>query len=336
MPEAVSVVITCYNLQRYIRDAVQSVLAQDYPGEVQIVVVDDCSTDDSRAILATLPGIELVRQRENGGVMAAMIAGLRAARHDVVFFLDGDDLWHPQKLSCCMECFDDKTRFCTHDLWYMDSDGKDLPRCSRVAQVLSAARRADRDALIARGILDHLDYVWLGSAFGVRRSLGDTAGFIAFCEARDYLRSCYQDWPLAVWVALQPGGRMAYADRKLFGYRLHDSNYSGSAQTIEKLRRNLQKSRDTFRLIEEMVVENGGTAAQIRTYRHVRMRYELLLACAQGSRPRLLGVLLRNAAAIRPDRDGLKLLTRVGLALLVGAEGAHRVIERQKADPVAP
>jgi len=50
MSEPVSVVVTCYNLESLIGEAIRSVREQDYKGEIQIVVVDDCSTDSSRAV----------------------------------------------------------------------------------------------------------------------------------------------------------------------------------------------------------------------------------------------------------------------------------------------
>lgn len=330
MAESVTVVITCYNLQLYIQEAVSSVLAQDYPGEVQIVVVDDCSTDESRNILRGIVGIDLILQDKNSGVMTAMISGLRAASYDVVYFLDGDDVWHPQKLSFCMAQFGKDTKLCTHDLWYMDAESNKLGRSSHVGNVLSVAAPNLRNALIARCILNHLDYVWLGSAFGVRRSLGMVAEFIAFCEARNYIQTCYQDWPLAVWVALQKHGSMSYVDQKLFGYRLHDSNYSGSTQTLQRLQRNRRKALDTIRLIEEMMVEKSAEQEHIVSTQRVRMRYALLLASTEGSRRELLVAFFRNFSAVQLSFIGLKTIIKVGLTLFIGPVKAHYIIEHYK------
>ncbi len=330
MTEPVSVVITCYNLEQYIQAAVQSVLSQDYPGEVQVIVVDDSSTDRSRDILETFSGIDLVSREKNGGVMNAMIAGLRAATHDVVFFLDGDDLWHPSKLSRCIEAFDCETKLCTHDLWYMDAKANAFSKVSRVSEVLSPAPAVQHDALISRCILNHLDYVWLGSAFGIRRSIAGVSEFISFCEDRGNLNWCYQDWPLAVWVALMARGKMAYVDEKLFGYRLHDSNYSGSAQTLEKLRRNLGKALETMRLIEEIMTYHGAPGLNQKSAQRVRMSYELLLAATRDARFSLLGTMLRNGAAIERNRDGFKVLVKAGLSLCLGARRSHGIFENFK------
>lgn len=222
------------------------------------------------------------------------------------------------------------TKLCTHDLWYMDSTGQPFARQSRVAEVLGRAEPSDRGALIEKGILEHGDYVWLGSAFGVSRSRGAIDAFIAFCEQKDYLDTCYQDWPLAVWVALQPGGTYAFSQRKLFGYRLHGKNYSGASQTHEKLRRNLTKSRDTLRLIEEIIIAKHGDVATLRHNRKVRLNYELLLSTTRPGRKQLVMSLFRSLHIFRADYKSAKLVLRVVLALLLGPVRAHSAIERLK------
>lgn len=330
MPEPVSVIITCYNLQHYIAEAVRSVQEQDYAGEIQIIVVDDNSSDRSREILDTIDGIEIVRRAQNGGVMQAMISGLRMARHDMIFFLDGDDVWHREKLTRCMENVAANTKFCTHDLWYMDNAGRALLRQSRVLEVLGRAEQRARSGLIEKCLLEHDDYVWLGSAFGVSRSRGAIDAFIAFCEQRDYLDTCYQDWPLAIWIALEPGGDFVFSNRKLFGYRLHGENYSGASQTLDKFRRNLTKSRDTMRLIEAVVIAKNGSAATARHYRQVRVHYELLLSTTIANRKHLAILLLQSVPQLSADVRSIKVALRIGLALLLGPKRAHSVIERFK------
>jgi glycosyltransferase involved in cell wall biosynthesis len=330
MADSVSVVITCYNLERYIGDAISSVRKQDYAGQIQIIVVDDRSTDRSRDILRNAAGIDTVMRNENGGVMRAMISGIREAQHDMVFFLDGDDIWHREKLTRCMAHVTPHTKLSTHDLWYIDSNGQTIVKENRVTEVLGQTEPTRRSASIEKCLLEHDDYVWLGSAFGVSRSRGAVDAFIVFCEKRNYLDTCYQDWPLAVWVALETGGEIAFAKQKLFGYRLHAENYSGASQTLRKLRRNLTKSRDTIRLIEEIIGEKRGSAAVAQTYRQVRMRYDLRLASTLPGRRRLVGHLLRAALKIPTDRESIKVILRVILVLLFGPERAHELVERLK------
>ena len=94
----VSVIIPTCNRGWIVGEAVDSVLAQDYP-HCELIVVDDGSTDDSEAILnAYGDRIRLLRQ-SNRGVSAARNAGIRSAAGELIAFLDSDDLWLPSKLS---------------------------------------------------------------------------------------------------------------------------------------------------------------------------------------------------------------------------------------------
>jgi glycosyltransferase involved in cell wall biosynthesis len=94
---AVSVVIPAYNVAWCVRKAIDSALAQSW-SDREIVVVDDGSTDDTTAVLASYgDAIRVVVQR-NGGMSNARNAGIRAARGEFIAFLDADDWWLPAKL----------------------------------------------------------------------------------------------------------------------------------------------------------------------------------------------------------------------------------------------
>jgi glycosyltransferase involved in cell wall biosynthesis len=96
LQDSITVVITAYNSQRHLAEAIESVLRQSL-APAQIVVVDDGSTDGTAEIALSFPAVELIRQ-ENSGPGAARNAGVRAARHPWLALLDSDDLWHPDKL----------------------------------------------------------------------------------------------------------------------------------------------------------------------------------------------------------------------------------------------
>ena len=95
--ETVSVIVTVYNLESYLEETLRSVMAQTYPA-LEIICVDDGSTDGSPAILSQLAAeddrIRVITQA-NAGVGEARNAGLAAATGTYVMILDGDDVFEP-------------------------------------------------------------------------------------------------------------------------------------------------------------------------------------------------------------------------------------------------
>jgi len=103
-PPLVSVVIPTYNRAASVVEAIDSTLAQTYPA-MEIIVVDDGSTDDTREVVPRrYPQVRYFHQ-ENGGVATARNFGIREARGEFVAFLDSDDLWLPGKTEKQVACF---------------------------------------------------------------------------------------------------------------------------------------------------------------------------------------------------------------------------------------
>ena len=92
-----SVVIDNYDYGRFLGAAIESALAQTY-SNVEVVVVDDGSTDDSREVLASFGNAVVPVLKPNGGQASAVNAGFLACSGDLVVFLDADDLLHPDAL----------------------------------------------------------------------------------------------------------------------------------------------------------------------------------------------------------------------------------------------
>jgi len=98
MGELVSIIIPAFNVSRFISTAVQSALDQTYKN-IEIIVVDDCSRDDTVAKLAGFRDkIRLLQHVENQGAAEARNTGVRQSRGNLIAFLDGDDQWAPEKL----------------------------------------------------------------------------------------------------------------------------------------------------------------------------------------------------------------------------------------------
>ena len=100
----VTVVIPAYNVRAHIAEAIDSVLAQDY-APVEIIVVDDGSTDDTAELVASrFPEVTLIR-KANGGAATARNTGIREAQGEFIAFLDADDIWISGKLRAQVDYF---------------------------------------------------------------------------------------------------------------------------------------------------------------------------------------------------------------------------------------
>ena len=100
MPKVfVSVLIDTYNHERFIEEAIRSVLSQDFPAaEREILVVDDGSVDRTPEILRRFGSEIRVLRKANGGQASAFNTGIPECRGEIIAFLDGDDWWAPGKL----------------------------------------------------------------------------------------------------------------------------------------------------------------------------------------------------------------------------------------------
>ena len=102
-PPLISVVIPVFNSERFVIECVNSVLTRNTQ-DLEVIIVDDCSTDSSMKVLATLddPRLRIVSFPENRGVSAARNFGLETARGKYVYFLDSDDWIDPDYLEAML------------------------------------------------------------------------------------------------------------------------------------------------------------------------------------------------------------------------------------------
>lgn len=125
----VSVIVTAYNLARYLPAALDSALAQEDPGgPVQIIVVDDGSTDETPSVLAAYADrVEVIRQ-PNGGLVKAVDTGLGAVRGEYIALLDADDEWPSDRLRRHVALLDSRPEVgLVHgDMEVIDAEGRTL------------------------------------------------------------------------------------------------------------------------------------------------------------------------------------------------------------------
>lgn len=102
----VSIIINNYNYGRFLGDAIDSALGQSYPC-IEIVVVDDGSTDNSRAIVNKYGNQVVSVFKQNGGQASAFNTGFANCRGEIVCFLDSDDIFAPGKVAHVVQIFTD-------------------------------------------------------------------------------------------------------------------------------------------------------------------------------------------------------------------------------------
>lgn len=117
----VSVIIPAYNAAQFLADTLQSVRSQSYD-DYEIIVIDDGSTDDTRAVVESFPGIRYHYQ-SNRGPAAARNAGLRLAQGEYLAFLDADDLWRPEMLQSCISILEEHPEIGAVQVKWLPIDG---------------------------------------------------------------------------------------------------------------------------------------------------------------------------------------------------------------------
>jgi len=125
----VSVLIDTYNHEKFIEQAILSVLEQDFsPSDCEIFVVDDGSTDRTPEIIRKFAPRVTHLPKKNGGQGSAFNFGVPKCRGEIVAFLDADDWWEKGKLSAVIAAFErnGETGAIGHGLYEVDEDGKRL------------------------------------------------------------------------------------------------------------------------------------------------------------------------------------------------------------------
>ena len=125
----VGVIVTVYNLELYVKEALMSAVNQSLKPD-RIIVIDDGSTDNSRKVIQDFrANFELVTNPVNQGVLPSVITGIKMLDTDVVALLDGDDVWEPNKLFDVMDTFnkDDSIMMVLHNFKRINSINNEQP-----------------------------------------------------------------------------------------------------------------------------------------------------------------------------------------------------------------
>ena len=208
----VSSVICCYNNSEFVGDAIKSIQKQSYPVE-EIIVVDDCSTDNSRDIIDGFAKDDnrikvIYREVNSGGVPEPRNNGIAAARNPIVSLLDADDFYYKEKIERAVKVFEEHPEV---SVVYSDYDVWDIRTNSR--------RREFKHPYDTR-VLWQASIVSTNSV--VRKEIFERAGYfnndIKFAED-------YEMWLRAARMTM-----FYHVAEPLFCYRLHGKNITLTKQ----------------------------------------------------------------------------------------------------------
>jgi len=144
MEDLVSIIMPSYNTARYISDSIKSVQAQTHTNW-ELLIVDDCSTDDSVAVIRSFadPRIILLQNEKNSGAAISRNYALREARGKWIAFLDSDDTWSPEKLEKQIGFMKDNGYAFTFTDYRICLDGQWLPYICTGPVVVNKRRMYD-------------------------------------------------------------------------------------------------------------------------------------------------------------------------------------------------
>jgi glycosyltransferase involved in cell wall biosynthesis len=298
----ISFVIPSYNYGRFVGEAVDSVLLQTYP-KVEIIVVDDGSTDDTRERLAPYGDRIRYIYQENKGLPGARNTGIRAASGELVALLDADDLVHRQLLEVLSAALirDRLDGICPRMVKELADLQRPLPKTPRVINV-DVEDLLGSTPLTSSGML-----LRKSSALAV----GGFDENLRSAEDRD------------MWLRMAARYRIAVMDCEAFYYRLHP------AQMNRKTERMLTAFQ---RVLDRFFAEHAGYEG-LRPVGYAFMHFGATIGfLEEGDRRQALSHLLeslRHLPFAGKDRGPLSSLVRIKLlARLLMGERVFRMLAR--------
>lgn len=205
----ISVVIPCYNGEKYIEEAIRSVLEQSY-ADIEVIVVDDGSTDRSAEIVQNIsdPRMRYVYQ-EHQGVCAARNKGISLARGEYIAFLDSDDVWEKEKLERQLGLTEEFDVVYT-DYVIINKDSRVIPHNMIVDR--TSGRIPLKTQLLAGNVV-------LGSCSSVllKKEVIDAVG--GFDESLN--EAMGEEWDL--WARISRKYKFGYVDEPLVRIRVHEN-----------------------------------------------------------------------------------------------------------------
>ena len=163
MSDLVSIIVPVYNVENFIGQTMDCVLAQTYRSW-ELLLVEDCSTDSTAALIRQYmertgdPRIRLISQASNGGAARARDRGLMEAKGRFVSYLDADDLWEPEKLEKELAFMKEKdAAFAFTGYEFADETGKGMGKVVHVPEMLTYKQALSNTTIFTTTVMFDLE-----------------------------------------------------------------------------------------------------------------------------------------------------------------------------------
>ncbi len=252
----VSVVLPAYNAERYLRQCLDSVFAQTYR-PIEIIAVDDGSTDESPRIIRSYSAVNYMRQ-DNRGPSAARNAGICAAKGKYIAFLDADDVWVPEKLAEQVPLLESNrgAGLVFADMRLVERDGDPQPSMFQKYRLTREFFGDDRCVTNPASKLVWMNFIPTSSVVVRKEAVLGAGGF-------DETFRKAEDWDCWLRIALE--WPIVYSPHVLMLKRVHEVNASRDAegmnvaalQVLEKFSRNGQAKLTRLGIDMKTVLRDG-------------------------------------------------------------------------------
>lgn len=262
----VSIIVNNYNYARFLREAIDSALDQTY-SPIEVIVVDDGSTDNSQEIIATYKDKIVPVFKKNGGQASAFNAGFAVSHGEIVMFLDADDYLFPRAVERVVTAWEPDVAKVHYRLVVIDAFGK--------SQGLYPS--ADRT-------LDHGE-VWrillAKGRYGTSVTSGNGFSRAVLDKILPVPENEFKIAADGYLVNLVPFyGQVVSIEQPLGSYRIHGSNsWALNKVEIDRFRKFIQHDLQRYELLKSKASEYGYTQIQdlsCRDYLHLQVRISSL------------------------------------------------------------
>lgn len=316
-----SVVITCFNYELYIKQCIESVLEQKSM-DIEVIVVDDGSTDRSWQRIGEFQDKVTAFRTENRGALRSSLFGLSRAKGKFVYFLDADDLLQPDALRIIVPHLRPDVSKIQFMLVPINKDGR------QIGEPFPKLNALDESKSLIRSIRKRGYYNTPPTSGNIyRRDVYENLGDLSYERGIDGV-----PYLLAPFV-----GNVISINEPLGKYRIHNSNLSSfSTLTSDRMRGYADRFVGRLKHLSELIDARGlGAKLQVREDYAYVLEMRILAAVALGQRPRWDLVNRYIQAVWREHASMARRLAFTGfaIALFVSPDWGRRQLAQIRLNP---